>query len=160
MKLTSLALVLATTLVLAAFATGCATIMAPGPDRVPIASNPSGARVYVDDQLVGMTPVVVELDRERSSGRVRVETDGYHPALLLRHKTVNSWFWWNFCLGGWIGFVVDLATANFRSFDDTPVVINLIPAEGGLPPPGALPPAPLPPAPPPPGITPPSAAPQ
>jgi ABC-type amino acid transport substrate-binding protein len=160
MKQTSIALVLATALVLG-LAPGCATIMAPGPDRVPIASNPAGARVYVDEQLVGQTPVVVELDRERSSGRVRVEADGYHPALLLRSKTVNGWFWWNFCVGGWVGFIIDLATANYRSFDDTPVIINLIPAEGGLPPPGVLPPLQPPPgALPPAGVTPPSAAPR
>jgi hypothetical protein len=138
MKLHSIAL--AVSLLAAAVVGGCATIMAPGPDRVPIQSNPPGARVYLDDELMGQTPVVIELDRERSQGRVRVEADGYHPAVMLRSKNVNGWFWVNLCLGGIVGIVIDLATGNFREFDDTPVMINLIPAEGGLPP--ALPPPP------------------
>jgi hypothetical protein len=148
MKLTSILAPLV--LAISVLASGCATIMAPGPDRVPISSNPPGARVYVDDQLVGQTPVVVELDRERSQGRIRVESDGYHPAVLLRSKSINGWFWVNICFGGLVGIVIDLATANHQSYDDTPVTINLIPAEGGLPPPGALPPPPaaVPPAPP------------
>jgi hypothetical protein len=149
MKLTSLAvgalLVVATS--------GCATVMSPGPDRVPIASYPPGARVYIDDMLVGQTPVVVELDRDRNTGRIRIETEGYHPAILLRSKSVEGWFWVNFACGGLIGFVIDLATGNFLGFDDTPIMVSLIPAEGAVP--GYLPQPP----PPPPGAAPPSAVP-
>jgi hypothetical protein len=143
MKLTSLALCA----VLVVATSGCATIMSPGPDRVPIASYPPGARVYVDNLLVGQTPVVVELDRDRSSGHLRVETEGYYPAILMRGKGVQGWFWVNFLCGGPIGFVVDLASGNFLAFDDTPVMVSLIPVEGAVPPgqwapgpPGAAPP--------------------
>jgi hypothetical protein len=129
MKLTSVALAAS----FVATSTGCATVFAPGPDRVPITSSPAGARVYVDDLLVGQTPAVIELDRDRNQGRIRIEAEGYHPAVLVRGKDIQGWFWCNFCFGGLIGFVVDLATQNYRSFDDTPIAIYLIPVDGPVP---------------------------
>src|SRR5688572_9023713 len=98
MKLTSLALCAS----LVVTTSGCATIMSSGPDHVPVSSYPAGARVYVDDQLVGKTPVVVQLDRDHSDGRIRVEVEGYHPAILRRRKSVEGWFWVNLlcCLPG------------------------------------------------------------
>ena len=52
-------------------ATGCATIVAGGPDQVPVRTNPSGAYVYLDGQVVGRTPLVLTLDRSRTLGDIR-----------------------------------------------------------------------------------------
>lgn len=129
---------------------GCATIMSGGPDNVSVQSNPPGANVYLDDQLVGQTPMVVSLDRAKSRGLLRVEADGYEPVALQRTKHINGWFWANLCFGGVIGIVVDLVTGDVKGFDDSPVTVSLTPA--GPPPapmaPGASAPAapPVPPA--------------
>lgn len=108
--------------------TGCATIMAGGPDKIPVTSTPSGAKVYVDSQPVGQTPTVVVLDRERSQGNIRVEAPGYEPTVLTRSKSINGWFWANICIGGVVGIVVDLVTGDIKRFDDTPVHIMLTPS--------------------------------
>jgi len=138
---------------------GCATLFSAGPDRVPITTNPQGATVFVDNMPVGQTPLLVALDRDHSSGVIRIELPGFAPIMMVRSKSINGWFWVNLCTTGIIGIVVDLATGNVKGFDDDPIAIGLTPIydPGGGPPsdyppsqgPGAYPPAPYPPAAPP-----------
>lgn len=133
---------------------GCATIMAGGPDRIPISTNPPGATVFVDNVPVGTTPTVVTLNRETSSGMIRIEMAGFAPITVVRGKSINGWFWANLCLGGVIGIVVDIVTGDIKAFDDAPIAVGMTPAGGAPPPPppGYPPPPPAgyPPAPPPP----------
>lgn len=122
--------------VLAVALSGCATLFAGGPDTVMVQSNPPGARVFVDDQLVGQTPMAVTLDRGVSRGLIRVEADGYQPVIVQRSKVINGWFWANLCLGGVIGMVIDAVTGDIKRFDDTPISVGLTPGYGAPPPPG------------------------
>jgi hypothetical protein len=144
---------------------GCATIMAGGPDHVPVSTNPPGATVFVDNVPVGTTPMMVTLNRETSSGMIRLEMAGFQPITVVRAKGINGWFWANLCTGGVIGIVVDLVTGDVKSFDDTPIALGMTPAYGpagapGYPPQPGYPPAPAPgAAPPPAGYPPPPPAP-
>mgnify|MGYP000724043639 CR=1 FL=1 len=140
--------------VVLAAVTGCATVMAGGPDRFPVTTNPPGATVYVDNIPIGQTPTMVTLDRERSGGVIRIELAGYAPVAIVRAKTVNGWFWANICWGFWPA-VIDFVTGNFKAFENGPIAIGLSP-EGGAPPPGYQPPPPGY-QPPPPGYQPPPA---
>ena len=135
---------------------GCATIMAGGPDRVPVSTNPPGASVFVDGVLVGQTPLMLTLDRNRSNGQIRIEMPGFAPVILTRTKDINGWFWANLCLGGIVGIIVDLITGDVKRFDDTPIAIGLTPGAGAAPggPPG-YPPGPSGYPTPPPGYPPP-----
>jgi hypothetical protein len=118
-------------------ASGCATIFAGGPDHVPIATNPPGATVFVDNVPVGQTPVMVTLDRQRNLGVIRIELAGFAPIAIVRAKSINGWFWASVCLTGLVGIVVDLITGDVKAFDDAPINIGLTPAYGpGAPPPG------------------------
>jgi hypothetical protein len=137
---------------------GCATLFAGGPDHVPISTNPPGATVFIDNIPVGQTPLMVALDRQHSSGSIRIELPGFQPVMLLRSKSINGWFWVSICLGGIVGIVVDLVTGNVQAFDDAPIAIGLTPAYGQpvpaeYPPPAAAPPG-YPPTPPPAGYPP------
>lgn len=122
-------------IVLALVLTGCATIMAGGPDHVQVVSNPPGANIYVDDVLVGQTPGIVTLDRDKSGGNIRIEAPGYSPVVVQRSKHINGWFWANLCLGGVVGMVIDLVTGDVKKFDDTPINASL--SGGPAPAPGA-----------------------
>jgi hypothetical protein len=124
-----------------AIASGCATIMSGGPDRVPITTNPPGATVFVDDVPVAQTPALVALDR-RGDGEIRLELPGFLPVVLVRSKTINGWFWVNFCLG-FVGIIIDAATGNIQAFDDAPIAIGMTPVydPNALRAPGANPPA-------------------
>ncbi len=119
----------------------CATMVAGGPDRVSVASNPAGATVFVDSKPVGRTPLTVELDRAHSQGEFRLELTGFRPALIRRNKEVNGWVWGNLLFGGLIGIIVDVTSGNASRFDDTPISVGLTPTSSpdgapGLPAPG------------------------
>jgi hypothetical protein len=141
---------------LAASLTGCATIVAGGPDTVPISTNPPGAYVYVNGQVVGQTPMVVELDRNRSMADIRIYYPGFVPIQISRYKSLNGWVFGNFFLMIW-PVVIDIATGNWQRFDDEPIAIGLTPGQAPPPygvqpqmpmqpqqPPPMLPPAPAP----------------
>jgi hypothetical protein len=111
---------------LATMCAGCATIMSGGPDRIPVATNPPGASVFVDGVLVGQTPLIVRVDPRFNLGNVRLEKPGFVPINIRRYKSINGWFWTNIC---WAVFpmIVDLATGEWESFDDTPIALGMTP---------------------------------
>ena len=111
---------------------GCATIIAGGPDTIPINTNPPGAYVYVDGQVVGQTPMVVTLHRGRSLGDIRIYYPGFQPVQITRYKELNGWVFGNIFLGLW-PVIIDLITGDWQRFDDSPVAIGLTP--GQAPPP-------------------------
>lgn len=130
-------------IVAAVAATGCATLFAGGPDEVPITTNPPGAYVYLDGQVVGRTPLVVTLDRNRTLGDLRIYYPGFLPATFHLYKSFNWWTIGNFFIG-LIPIVVDLATGNWQQFDDSDITLTLAP--GQAPPPyGVQPQEPRPP---------------
>ena len=56
---------------------GCATLQTNGStQRVPVTSAPSGANVFVDGQVVGVTPVEIVVRRRAAEHHVRVEGGG------------------------------------------------------------------------------------
>lgn len=87
--------------------TGCATIIhGGGTQKIGISSSPTGARVLVDNQPSGSTPVFADLDRG-SEHIVTIDMDGYEKSQLTVTKSVSGWVWGNILLGGLIGLAVD-----------------------------------------------------
>ena len=119
-------------LIVAAHTSGCATIVARGPDEVPVDSNPSGAAVYLNEVSVGTTPTIVYVERG-SPAVFRFELDGFLPETVEVGKTFNFWFLGNLALGGILGMIIDWATGNVTKYPESPVVANLRP--GGTEPP-------------------------
>ena len=66
----------------AALSTGCATSMSGSMQRVAVASDPPGARVFVGDEQIGVTPTHVELDRRDGDLALRFEKDCYRETVL------------------------------------------------------------------------------
>lgn len=105
--------------------TGCATIVASGPDLVPVDSNPSGARVLLDTVPIGRTPMTAAMQRE-GEGLFTFELEGYETVTLDRNKVLNGWFLGNIIFGGLIGITVDLITHNQGKYSTTPVHVELV----------------------------------
>lgn len=104
---------------------GCATILQPGPDRIPVNSIPmQGAKVYLDGLLVATTPTTVDVPR-KSECVIRIEMEGYEPIVIDRDKNVNGWFFGNLLIGGVIGITVDLITHNQGGYSEEPIVVEL-----------------------------------
>ena len=112
-------------------ASGCATIMAGGSDQVKVMTNPPGATVFVDGKPRGQTPAVIDLDRKRDHGELRLELTGFQPVRIVRDKHINDWIFGNILIGGLIGILIDIATGNASRFDDEQIAVGLTPSTGG-----------------------------
>jgi PEGA domain len=104
---------------------GCATILAGGPDLVPIDTKSQGAKVTLDGVAVGRTPCTVTFARS-CEGVVKLEADGYEPSVVDQDKVLNGWFLGNILLGGLIGITIDLCTSNQGKYSTTPLVVELL----------------------------------
>ena len=90
---------------------GCASIMHGTTQDIGISSMPTNARVIVDNQPRGNTPLVAKLSRG-DNHIVRIELDGYAPFEATLTKKVSGWVWGNIVFGGLIGLAVDAMTGG------------------------------------------------
>ena len=114
---------------------GCATFMNGPTQRVAVASDPPGARVFVGDEPAGVTPSFVELERDERDLALRFEKDCYREALLEVPRRTSAWARGNLipigspvnelAWGGWLAMnlsftairaLVDWGTGNAFAF--------------------------------------------
>ena len=88
----------------------CATISRGSSQKIPVTSNPIGARIIVNGEEVGNTPLNLKLKRKENHV-IRIEKQGYHPLeIRTTRKTsaISIWgsifinFIWG-CAGAIIG---------------------------------------------------------
>ena len=127
-----------TIVILAAFALlamGCATLFAPGPDMVPLYTEPPGAAVKLDGMHVGRTPCIVPVPRS-SEGVLTFELAGFEPATVDLNKVVNGPTLLNL-LGGYVTipvfFFIDIVTGNIGKYSTEPMRVVLKPMAGARP---------------------------
>ena len=107
----------------------CATIIASGPDPVPINSRPEGARVSLDGQPVGVTPFTALFPRN-CHGMLTFRLEGYENRSYDVDKVVNGWMFGNLIFGGLIGIAVDLIMSNQGKYSTMPIYVELVPKGG------------------------------
>ena len=76
---------------------GCATVIKGTTQTVNVQSNPDGASVYFDNQLMGKTPFTLEAKKNVYSN-IRIEKEGYKTYTQQLTKkydpiTLLSFFW-------------------------------------------------------------------
>ncbi|MBA3815432.1 MAG: PEGA domain-containing protein [Parachlamydiaceae bacterium] len=96
-------LVLSSTL---ASLTSCATIVHGTYQSVGISSNPSNAAVWVDQNYIGNTPILVGMSR-KDNHVVRIELVNFQPYELVLSRQISGWVFGNILFGGFIGLAVD-----------------------------------------------------
>lgn len=87
----------------------CATIISGSRQNVEIASEPSSAKVYINEIEVGNTPVEKSLKRNQEYSLV-LKLDGYETYETKLEKKFNAWFIGNIAFGGLIGIIIDPIT--------------------------------------------------
>ncbi|MCD4658074.1 MAG: PEGA domain-containing protein [Planctomycetes bacterium] len=102
---------------------GCATLVAPGPDIVPVSSMPTGADVSYNGHKVGETPVDVPIDRHQSAV-LTVEKEGYNPVTITPNKVINGWVIGSICLG-LIPVVIDFLFDDVMKYSTKPITVTL-----------------------------------
>ena len=95
--------------------TGCATVLSGTTQSLAVNSEPSGARVYMDNEFMGETPVEFEVKRKLADRRLVLKKEG-HPDT---HKNLESRFnpvaLVNFMDG--LGWVVDAFSGAIGKYD-------------------------------------------
>lgn len=92
----------------------CATLMSGFSDSVSFDSRPEGARVCVDQVVVGRTPCQAKVWRAWGKGHVTMTIHGVTQETDVP-RTLNPWYIGNVFFGGLIGLLlVDLPTGNCR----------------------------------------------
>ena len=106
---------------------GCATIVKGTTQKVPVASDPSNADVFVDGNLVGQTPTTVVLKR-KNDHLLMVQKVGFTPKSVAVVKNVGGAVWGNILAGGLIGWGVDAADGSQYNLIPSTVSVKLDPA--------------------------------
>ncbi|UCC73941.1 MAG: PEGA domain-containing protein [Gemmatimonadota bacterium] len=108
---------------------GCATIFGPGPDDVGFGSEPEGAEVIVNGELMGHTPVTLKLRPEKTYV-VTFRRDGYEPATVMLTTHVQPGWVVLDIFAGVVGVAIDSATGKWKTFDDRQQFVVLQEADG------------------------------
>ncbi len=87
----------------------CATIISGSRQFVDIASEPTAAKVYINEIEIGNTPVQQNLKRNQEYQLV-IKLNGYETYEMKLERKFNAWYIGNVLFGGIIGLIVDPAT--------------------------------------------------
>jgi len=68
---------------------GSATIFKGTSQAITIDSEPEGAKVYLDGQLRGKTPLSVSMKKSLSTHTIRVIKEGYSPVVRTMEKSYD-----------------------------------------------------------------------
>lgn len=102
----------------------CATIFQGSKQRVFITTEPSTARIYVNDEYLGSGHAEAKLKRSKQH-TIMAKNDGYQN----RYMTIDNNFQAGWLIAdiftGWLGIIVDACTGSWNTFDKQNYIIQL-----------------------------------
>ncbi|WP_179338923.1 PEGA domain-containing protein [Winogradskyella ludwigii] len=102
----------------------CATIISGSRQNVEITSEPSSAKVYINEIEIGQTPVQKKLKRNQEY-QLTLKLDGYKTYETKLEKKFNAWYIGNVLIGGIIGLVIDPITGAMHKLKPEEIDGNL-----------------------------------
>ncbi|MCL6099387.1 MAG: PEGA domain-containing protein [Bacteroidetes bacterium] len=96
--------------------TSCATLFHGSTDGVNFSSDPSGAKVYVNGDLLGTTPFALNL-KSNKTYTLEFKKDGYETKSVLLNSSVGGGWIVLDVLGGLLPIIIDAATGDWYSLD-------------------------------------------
>lgn len=103
---------------------GCATIISGSRQNVEISSEPSSAKVYINEVEIGKTPVQRKLKRNQEYQLI-LKLDGYKTYETKLERKFNAWYIGNVLIGGIIGLIVDPITGAIHKLKPEEIDGNL-----------------------------------
>lgn len=94
----------------------CATLFKGSTDGVNFSSDPSGAKVYVNGELLGTTPFPLELKSNKTYS-IEFKKDGYETKTVLLNNSVGGGWVVLDILGGLLPVIIDAATGDWYSLN-------------------------------------------
>jgi membrane-associated protease RseP (regulator of RpoE activity) len=105
------------TFAISLFIYGCATILKGALDQVDVSSDPNNAKVYINGQYYGKTPLHLRLAAKKTYF-VEFVMEGYEKKTYVLSSSVGAGWIVLDVLFGIIPVVVDAATGSWYRFDD------------------------------------------
>ncbi len=87
---------------------GCATVFTGVSDEITFTSKPDNAEVYVDHEKLGITPLIIDIDRELHDSDITFKLDKCDDANYKLVRIFNKWSLANITV--WPAWVVDALT--------------------------------------------------
>jgi len=107
---------------------GCATLISGSTQPLTVNANVDGAEVFLNDQLLGTTPLTVKVKRGQE-GVLRVRAEGYQPYQIALNKDINTVFFVNLLSGGTFGSSTDYSTGAMYKYEPSSFMVSLMPGE-------------------------------
>jgi hypothetical protein len=113
---------------LTAFASGCATILDGSSQVVTFNSQPTGAKILINGDQVGVTPLSTQLHRSKST-IVLAKKEGYDDQQITMQTKFNTYFFGNFISGGLLGSTIDYASDAIVEYSPNTYYVTLNPVK-------------------------------
>ncbi len=105
------------------FLSGCATIFSGTSDNVTIKSVPNGAKVEINGNPIGRTPITTPIKRSLTPPQVQLKLEGYDSRSIALQNSFNSISLFNlFFLPAWL---IDAVTGSMMKYDITTYEVDL-----------------------------------
>jgi len=105
-------------------AAGCATVFKGKTESIEVASNPPGADVFINGQLMGTTPATIKVNGTVQQS-LEFRKDGYQSrAVMVTSSLGGGWLVLDIIFG-LVPVIVDAATGNWNSLDANSVNTKL-----------------------------------
>lgn len=109
---------------LAAFyLTGCATVFTGTSDQISVSTEPSGAKLFLNGNDMGRTPVTVPVARSLGTTMMSVRKPGYEDKTFALQSSFNTIAILDIFL--WPTFIIDAATGSIIKYSQTSYNIEL-----------------------------------
>jgi hypothetical protein len=111
--------------------TSCAAIFKGSRSKLDLASTPTGAKVYIDGNYQGETPLKLRLESKRDYA-IEFRMEGYpNKTVNIQNKVGAGWIILDI-LCGLVPVIVDAATGSWYQFDQRAVTV-IMDKEGFVP---------------------------
>lgn len=127
-------LVFAVALVSTIAFSNCASIIHGPTQSVDITSQPTGAKITINDQYRGETPKTLLLRRKgfmkgEPKGNkeyvTKIELEGYYPYELKIKRQMDGWFLGNLVFGGLIGIAIDAGNGSMYKLSPDQLIAQM-----------------------------------
>ena len=104
-------------IILIIITTSCASYVSGNTTKITFKSQPVGAEIKLNGDVIGKTPMTVELNN-KVTGSISIEKQGYKPSHIPLKKSLNGWILGNLVPGGLLGFATDFVGGAAYDIDN------------------------------------------
>lgn len=101
----------------------CGTLFSPNEDVLKFTSEPSGATVFLDGEMIGITPLEYPLDRNISQHEALIKLDKHQSQTIMIGKSLNPASIFN--LTSILSWATDLTSGNLIQYSPKAYFVDL-----------------------------------